>query len=100
MNSISRHRLRRSSKQVSPGGKSICSCNQMFGEQADKKLSMQPGACTRRIFFRQMSKAQDRLHSLKGQFDLPAQTVRFKNLIRLELVGQARPYREILGTSP
>jgi len=71
----SRQRLRLSRQLVAPGGKKLGGGEQVFQHQGYQELSMQPGTATVRSPLRQFTESEDRFHSLKHKFDLPATAI-------------------------
>src|ERR1700691_6692555 len=99
MKSISRQRLRRGCQGVAPGEKRSRSILHAFDQEPDKELSFQPGLGAEGVFLGQVAEAEDRLHPLEDQLDLPTQTVEFENLGSTELL-QAGPKDEVLRPFP
>src|SRR5579872_3691298 len=98
MYSVSRHRLLRRIQFVAPGGNLFRRSDHKFDKQAREQLSMEPCAATFQVFLGQVSKSHNRLHSFKGQFDLPPGSIQVKS--GLAAPGRRRqrgPQEEILG---
>ena len=77
----SRHGLemRRVLHDVSPGGNKFRSDNELFSQECNKELPIEPGLCALRVLLGQVTEIGDLLEALEDQFDLPSQAIPFQN---------------------